>query len=142
MASLAFDSFNFDALTGNIDTNTDTFYAVLTTEEYEPNIATHTKRSDVTNEVSGAGYTAGGFAVPVTVTKNTTLHRTEIFFGAVTLPDCTFTARKAVYFKRRGGAASADELVAVNDFGSNLVLSAQPLALGATSIHLNTPVAA
>lgn len=44
----------------NIDFMSDTVKCMLTTITYSPNQTTHTVKSDVTNEVSGTGYTAGG----------------------------------------------------------------------------------
>mgnify|MGYP000402675218 CR=1 FL=1 len=63
MASLIYNSAVRDEAVGNIDFDTDTFYGMLVTSTYTPNKDTHTKRSDVTNEVTGTGYTAGGMAV-------------------------------------------------------------------------------
>ncbi|MES2262105.1 MAG: hypothetical protein V4724_26590 [Pseudomonadota bacterium] len=138
MASLAFDSYLYDVFTGNIDDG-DTYYVMLCTSAYTPAQATHTKRSDVTNEVTGTGYTAGGQAIVPTFTKDTTNHRLQIVFPQVTWPTSTITARKAVYYKRRGGASSADELVAVDDFGADVVTTAGTLTLAATTININTP---
>ena len=139
MASTAYDSFNFDALTGNIDTNTDTFKVMLVTSAYTENKATHTKRSDITNEVTGTGYTAGGVTVIPTVTNDTTNHRTVITFPQVTWPSSTVTARKAVYYKSRGGASSADELLFVNDFGLDVTTSAGTFTLNASTLNIGTP---
>ena len=138
MASTAYDSFNFDAMTGNVDMNTDTFYVMLVTSAYTENKATHTKRSDVTNEVTGTGYTAGGKAVVPTVTNDTTNHRLTLVFPQVTWPSSTITARKAVYYKSRGGASSADELVFVNDFGSDVTTSNGTFTLNASTLNIGT----
>ena len=43
-----------------LDMDNDTFKCMLVTASYSPNLETHTNKSDVTNEVSGTGYTAGG----------------------------------------------------------------------------------
>ena len=142
MPSTAYDSCVYDAVTGAIDFNTDTFYVLLTTSSYTEDKAAHAKRSDVTNEVTGTGYTAGGTVIVPTVTKDTTNHRTTLVFPQVTWPTSTITARKAVYYKARGGASSADELVAVDDFGADVSTTAGTFTLAATTIHLNTPVAA
>ncbi len=139
MASSAFDSYLDDVFKGNI-VATDTYYVMLTSSAYTPDQAAHTKRSDVANEVSGTGYTAGGKPVAPTFTKDTTGHRIVVNFPAVNWPDSAFTARRAVYYKRRGGAASADELVAVNDFGADVTTSNGGIfSLGATTIIINTP---
>jgi hypothetical protein len=138
MASTAYDSYLHDVFTGNI-VSTDTYYVMLVTSAYTENKATHTKRSDVTSEVTGTGYTAGGQAIVPTFTKDTTNHRETIVFPQVTWPTSTITARKAVYYKHRGGASSADELVAVDDFGSDVVTTAGTFTLNATTIQVNTP---
>jgi hypothetical protein len=48
------------ALNKEIDFDTDSIKAMLTTSTYTPNLATHAYKSDVTNEVTGTGYTATG----------------------------------------------------------------------------------
>lgn len=139
MASTAYDSFVFDAMSGAIDLDTDTFKVMLVTSAYTEDKAAHSKRSSITNEITGTGYTAGGQAIVPTITKDTTNHRTTIVFPQVTWPGSTLTARKAVYYKSRGGAGSADELVAVDDFGADVTTTAGTLTLNATTIHINTP---
>lgn len=120
MASLIYNSFMDDLAKGNIDLNTDTFYVLLVTNTYTPNKDTHTKRSDVTNEVVGTGYTAGGQAVTPTLTLDTANDREDITFADVTWTSSTITARAGVVYKRRGGASSADELLFYVDFGSDI----------------------
>lgn len=139
MASTCFDSYLHDVFTGNV-VSTDTYYVMLCTSTYTPNIATHARRSDVTNEVTGTGYTAGGQAIVPTFTKDTTNHKEVIVFPQVTWASSTITARKAVYYKRRGGASTADEIVGVDDFGSDVVTTAGTFTLAATTINVNTPV--
>ncbi len=121
MASLIFNSCVDDAARGAIDFDTDSFKAVLVTATYSPNKDTHTKRSDVTNEVTGTGYSSGGSATTATVTKDTANDKVTVAFSTITWTTSTITARAAVIYKSRGGASSADELVAYVDFGSNIV---------------------
>jgi hypothetical protein len=138
MASLIFDSFLDDALRNNIDVDGDTFYCMLTTSGYVEDKGAHLKRSQVTSEVAAAGgYVAGGFAATVTVTKDTVNHRIDVSLGAISVPTATITARKAVYYKRRGGAASADELVAVVDFGADVTSTNGTWALPASTLRVN-----
>lgn len=135
MASLIYNSALRDEATGAIDYDTDTFYAMLVTSTYSPNKDTHTKRSDVTNEVVGTGYTAKGTASAVSVASVDTVNdRVVITFGAVSWPTSTITARGAVYYKYRGGLSSADELVAYDDFGSDITSTAGTFSLAATTI--------
>jgi hypothetical protein len=120
MASLVYNSCIRDAVVGNIDFDTDTFKAVLVTSSYASS-KSHSKRSEVTNEVTGTGYTAGGNACTVSVaaTDNTN-NDVEISFTISSWSSATLTARAAVIYKSRGGASSADELVGYVDFGSDV----------------------
>ena len=136
MASLIYNSAIDDMARNTIDFDTNTFKAMLVTSTYVPNKDTHDKRDDVTNEATGTGYTAGGATSTVTVTKDTTNDRVTIQFGAVSWASSTVTARGCVYYKSRGGASSADELVAYNDFGSNVSSSGGTFAVAASTITL------
>lgn len=136
MASIIYNSFLDDVFRGNIDCDTDTFYVLLVTSSYTEDKDAHDKRDDVTNEISGTGYTAGGVAATVTVTKDTANDRIDVSLGSASWASSTITARKAVYYKRRGGAASADELVAVNDFGSDVITTAGTFTLNASTVRI------
>lgn len=136
MASVIYSSFLRDLATGAVDADTDSFKALLTTS-YTENKSGHSKRSSVTNEVSGTGYTAGGVACTVTVSGvDTTNHRFTITLGAVSWANSTITARKLVVYKSRGGASSADELVACIDFGADVTSTANTLSVAASTITI------
>ena len=132
MANIIYNSYVDDVNKGNIDMNTDTFYAMLVTSTYTPDKDTHTKRSDITNEVVGVGYTSGGAATTATVTLDTANDRVDITFSDVTWAASTITAAAAVVYKHRGGAASADELVAYCDFGGNVTTTGGTFTLDFT----------
>ncbi len=101
------------AVTGTIDLNTDTFKIMLTTSTYTPVKDTHNFRDDVTNEVAGTGYTSGGATLAgVSVTYDAATDQVQISWTDPTWPTSTITARTAVIYKSRGGASSADELLA------------------------------
>ena len=101
------------AVSGTIDLDTDTFKMMLTTSAYTPNIDTHDFRDDVTNEVTGTGYTAGGATLSgVGVTYDAASNQIRVTWTDPTWPTSTITARTAVIYKSRGGASSADELLA------------------------------
>lgn len=119
MASIVYNSAIEDNIKGNIDYDTDTFYGMIVTSSYTPDKDAHQKRSDITNEVVGTGYTAGGAETAVTVTRDDVNDRTDITFGDISWPGATLTGRGIVIYKRRGGASSADELVAYVDWGSD-----------------------
>ena len=136
MASLIYNSCIDDMARGAIDFDTDSFKVMLVTSTYAPNKDTHDKRDDVTNEVSGTGYTAGGVASVCTVTKDTANDKVTLSFAAVSWATATITARGAVYYKSRGGASSADELVAYVDFTGDVSSTGATFSLGSSTITL------
>jgi hypothetical protein len=136
MASLIYNSAPDEMARGDIDFDTNTFKAMLVTSSYTPDKDAHDFRNDVTNEVSGTGYTAGGATSAVTVTKDTANDKVTIQFGAVSWASSTITARGCVYYKSRGGASSADELVAYADFGSDVSSSGGTFSVAASTITL------
>jgi hypothetical protein len=136
MASLIYNSAIDDMARGAIDFDTDTFKALLVTSTYSPNKDTHDKRDDVTNEATGTGYTAGGVTTACTVTKDTANDKVTLSFAAVSWAASTITARALVIYKSRGGASSADELVAYNDFGSDVSSSGGTFSVAASVITL------
>lgn len=140
MPSFIYNSALRDEATGAINFAVDTFKVMLTTATYVPNKDTHAKRSDVTNEVVGTGYTAGGNAVTVTVGSVDTVNdRVDITLGGTSWPTSTITARYAVYYKSRAGAATADELVAVNDFGADVTSTGATFTLNASTFRKSNP---
>ncbi len=136
MASIILNSCLRDEAVGNINFSSDSFKVMLLTSTATPNKDTWLKRSDATNEVSGTGYTAGGAAATVTVgSVDTTNDRVDITLGGASWTTATITARYAVYYKARGGASSADELVAVVDFGSDVTSTAATFTLSASTLR-------
>jgi hypothetical protein len=119
MSSINYDSFFDDLSKGNVSSG-DTYYMMLVTSSYTPSKGSHAKRSDVTNEVSGTGYTAGGQAVTITEAVDTSGHKVTWTPGTVTWSTATISAAGAVIYKHRGGAASADNLVGYIDFGGTV----------------------
>lgn len=138
MSSFAFDSYLDNVFKGNI-VSTDTYYVMLATSAYAPNQATDSYRSSVTNEVVGTGYSSGGQAVVPTFTKDTVNHKIVVAFPQVAWANSTITAHYAVYYKHRGGAATADEIIAVDDFGVDVVSSGTTFTLSQTTINIPTP---
>ena len=132
MASLIYNSCIRDASVGSIDFDTDTFKMLLVTSSYSAS-KTHSKRSDITNEVTGTGYTAGGNAAAVTVTLDNVNNRVDVAFTITSWTTATITARAGVIYKSRGGLASADELVGYVDFGSDVTSTAGTFAVTVSS---------
>lgn len=136
MASLVYNSAIYDAVRGPIDFDTDTFKVMLVTSAYTPSQDNHDKRDDVTNEVSGTGYTAGGVTTACTVTQDNATDRVTLSFASASWATSTITARGAVIYKSRGGAASVDNLVCYIDFGADVVSTASTFTLGSSTITL------
>lgn len=136
-----FNSAMRDEAMGNINYNADTFKVMLLSSTATPNKDTWTKRSDVTNEVSSAtGYDAGGKDSTVSVgSTDTTNDRVDVTLGAVAWTGSTITARYAVYYKSRGGASSADELVACINFGADVITTVDTFSLTASTLRKTNP---
>lgn len=106
--------------TGLIDLDTDTFKAMLTTSSYTPDQDAHDFRDDVTNEISGTGYSSGGVTITnPAVTYDTSTNQVRWDFDDPSWTTATFTARYMVIYKSRGGASSADNLVMYVNFGAD-----------------------
>lgn len=108
-----------DIMNGGIDLDTDTIKVMLVTSSYTPNQDTHEDRADVTNEISGTGYTAGGATLASkTVTQDNTDNEGVFDAADVTWSTATITARGAVLYKSTGTPAN-DVLICYLDFGSD-----------------------
>jgi hypothetical protein len=133
MASLIYNKF-LDYLVDN-DISDDTFKVALVTSSYTPDKDTHEHFDDVTNEVSGTGYTAGGETVTGTLTLDTANDKLTLEFASTSWTSATITARGAVYYSSTG-TASTSTLIAYNDFGSDVAVTSGTLALAASTVTL------
>lgn len=127
---------------GNIDFDSDTFKVMLTTSTYTPDQDAHDYRDDVTNEISGTGYTAGGATLSgVSVSYDSATNEMRVLWSDASWSSASFTARTAVIYKSRGGASSADELVGYIPFGSDQSVSASTFTLDFTTSVLKITAA-
>jgi len=111
-------------LNGTIDLDTDTIKCALVTASYSPDGDLHDFFNDVTNEVTGTGYTAGGATLSsVTITVDTTNNRVVFDAADTTWPNSTITARAGVVYEDTGNAATSG-LICYVDFGSNITSTA------------------
>jgi hypothetical protein len=116
MADVIYNSFKRDIMNGGIDLDTDTIKVALVTSTYTPDQDVHDNFDDITNEVSGTGYTAGGATLgTVTVTADTTDNEGVFDAADVTWSTSTITARGAVIYKSTG-VASTSKLICYLDF--------------------------
>ena len=140
MPSFLYNSALRDEAIGNIDFDTDVFRMSLHTSAYVADKDVHDRFNDVSNEVTGTGYTAGGNITAVTVgTVDTGNDRVDITFGAVSWPTATITARHGVIRKARGGAATADELIMNVDFGSDITATGGTFSVTASIYRKTNP---
>lgn len=120
-------SFKRELLEGQHDFRNHTFKLALYTSAAELSEATTDYSSD--NEVTGAGYTAGGVTL---VAAEPSLDGTVALsdFEDVVIPSATLTARGAlIYNSTAGGTPGTTNAVAVLDFGSDRKVSGQDLTI-------------
>jgi hypothetical protein len=117
MSSYFFDGALSALCSAGINPTTDTVKMMLVS--VAPNRATMVNRSDVTNEVTGTGYTSGGAACTVTPALNTTTHQEVLTTSSVTWTTATISAVGAVLYKSTG-TASTDRLYGYLDFGGTV----------------------
>jgi len=110
-------------LNKEVDWGSDTIKVALTTSSYTPDRDAHDFFNDITNEVVGAGYTAGG----VTLGSKTQTQATHTFqFDAADAAwaGSTITARYAIIYDAQTAVAATSPLLAYVDFGTDQSSSA------------------
>lgn len=106
------------ALNKEIDYDTDTIKVMLCTSAYTPNQDTHVYLSDVTSEVTGTGYTAGGAALASkTITYTGATNVIMLDAADVTWASSTITARYAVIYDDTPATTATKPLLGYVDFG-------------------------
>jgi hypothetical protein len=107
-----------------IDFDSDTIKVALATASYTPDQDTHDFFNDVTNEITGTGYTAGGATLAgKAVTYDTATNEVRWDASDTSWSTATFTARYAIVYKDTGSAATSP-LIALIDFGANVSVTA------------------
>jgi hypothetical protein len=134
MASFVYNSVLTDLVNGDLDFAVDSFKMMLVTSGYSASKSAHAKRSSVTNEITGTGYTAGGAATTCSISDDT--NKKILTFSAVSWSSATFTTAAAVIYKARGGASSADELVCYLDFNGDVVSTGGTFSVSTSVITL------
>lgn len=102
-----------------VDWNLGGVKVALTTSTYTPNQDTHNYFDDVTNEVVGDGYDAGGKALgsPTYTLINNVL---KLDAADTAWAASTITARRAVVYDSTPGAAATNPLLFWVDFGADV----------------------
>jgi hypothetical protein len=105
-----------------VDLDSDTLKVMLCTATYTPNQDTHQYKSDVTNEVSGTGYTAAGQALTsVTVTYTGASNTLALDAADPAWTSSTITARYAVFYDSTPATDATRPLISYVDFGADVV---------------------
>jgi len=117
-------------LDGTISWDSDTTIKVaLVTSSYTPDVDNHDYFDDITNEVTGTGYTAGGATLTSkAVNQDNTNDRAEADSADVTWSTATLTAAGAIVYKSTGNAATSP-LIAYMDLGGDQTSSASDFKL-------------
>ena len=112
-----------------INWGSDTIKVALTTSAYTPDQDAHDFFNDITNEVTGTGYTAGGATLASKTSTYTSGTNTQALDAAdVTWSSSTITARYAIVYKSTG-TASTSPLIGYVDFGADVVSSGGPFTI-------------
>lgn len=95
-----------------IDWDTDTIKCALTTSSYTPDQDAHDYFNDVTNEVSGTGYSAGGATLAnKTVTYTGATNKFVLDADDAVWAGSTITARTAVVYDASPGSDATRPLI-------------------------------
>lgn len=119
MTNIFYNSGKTRILNADIDLEADTLKVALVTSSYSPDIDADAFFDDLSDEISGTGYTAGGKALDnAAVTEDDANDRAVLDGDDVTWTIATFTVRGAVLYKDSGSAATSP-LIAYFDFGQD-----------------------
>lgn len=143
MASTAFTNLTRNLCLARHNFSSDTLKVLLVSSvPSETNLDAWVARSDVTNEITGTGYTAGGIAQAYTfnaidsANNRNTITLTDITNGWTT---ATFSALGAIVYKN-SGVASTDYLIGFVDFLGTVSCTAGNFSIDYTSDLLITRV--
>jgi hypothetical protein len=141
MASVIYDSFLADMASGAANTS-HSYKGMLVTSSYTEDRGAHSKRSSITNEVAASGgYTAGGVALTLTASLNTSTHILTLTIPTATWASSTITARKLIVYRTTGTAAN-DNLVCCVDNGADLISSSTTMTWNASTWAIPLPAPA
>jgi hypothetical protein len=111
--------------TASVDFDTDTIKVSLHTSTYTPDTDAHDFFNDITNEVVGTGYTAGGATIAnPSITYTGGSNTLKLDGDDVSWTTSTITARYAVVYDSTPGTAATNPLICYIDFGADVVSTA------------------
>ncbi len=124
MADLIFNNYFESLLNAVINHSSDTLKVALVEAAYTPDRDNHDFFDDVTNEITGTGYTAGGETLAgKAVTQDDTNNEGKFDATDTAWTTATFTARGAVLYKDTG-VDTTSPIICYFDFGSDKVVTA------------------
>ena len=107
-----------------VDWLTDAIKTALATSSYTPDQDVHDFFNDVTNEVVGTGYTAGGVTLAgKALTYDTASNETRLDANDAAWTTASFTARYAVVYDSTPGTAATNPLMGYVNFGGDQTVS-------------------
>lgn len=123
-AIVLFDNYLLSQGNKEIDLENDVLKVMLTTSTYTPDAATHAYKDNVTNEVVGTGYTAGGATITNNVYTLTGASDWATLNGDdVTWATSTITARYAVIYDSTPATDATRPLIGYMDFSTDQITS-------------------
>lgn len=141
MASRAFTNLTRNLCLGRHNFSSDTLKILLVSSiPSEANFDAWISRADITNEITGTGYTAGGIAQAYTfnavdaANNRNTISFTDIVNGWTA---ATFSAVGAITYKNSGVAAT-DYLIGFHDFNGTITCNNGTFSIDHTSDFLVT----
>lgn len=113
---LTFEKQQIDTLGQSFEA--ETHKALMTTDTYAPNFDTHDFRDDITNEVSGTGYTAGGQTVTTTdiTPASPAAGQIKLDFADPSWASSTIASAMCLVHYYNVGSAATDALSLLLDF--------------------------
>jgi hypothetical protein len=113
------------AFNKKIDFDSDTIKVALCTSSYTPDQDAHDFFNDITNEVTGTGYTAGGATLTsASITYTGASNVLKLDGDDTSWASSTITARYAIIYDATPGTAATNPLIAYVDFGADVTSTA------------------
>lgn len=118
------------AFNKEIDFNSDTIKAMLCTSTYVPDQDTHQYKSDVTNEITGTGYTAGGVTLAnCVIAYDTSTNTLKLDADDFSWTGATFTARNLVIYDSTPGSDATRPLIMYVTFTADIPVTSSTFSV-------------
>jgi hypothetical protein len=132
------DSFKVQILNGQHNFSANTFKIALYTSS--ATLSNSTTAYTTSNEVVGAGYTAGGNILSVSVTPTSSGNVAYLSFANTSWSVATISANGALIYNNTGAGGVANAAVAVLNFGSTIASTAGTFTIVFPTAAANTAI--